>query len=65
MKEMEDRRGSMAVIVAGYERRDETFFDTNPGMRSRFNRYIDFPDYNAPELTEVFRRLVVQRQLRV
>ena len=65
MKEMEDRRGSMAVIVAGYEREMETFFDANPGMRSRFNRYIDFPDYNAPELTEVFRRLVVQRQLRL
>lgn len=65
MKEMEDRRGTIAVIVAGYEREMNTFFDANPGMRSRFNRYIDFPDYEPPELTEVFRRLVASRQLRL
>ena len=65
MKEMEDRRGNMAVITAGYDREMETFFDANPGMRSRFNRYISFPDYDPAELTEVFRRLVVQRQLRL
>ncbi len=65
MKDMEDQRGTKAVIVAGYQREMDTFFDANPGMRSRFNRYIDFPDYDAPELTEVFLRLVAQRQLRL
>jgi SpoVK/Ycf46/Vps4 family AAA+-type ATPase len=57
LKEMEDKRGQLSVIVAGYADRMETFFEANAGMRSRFTRYIDFPDYSAEELTEVFRRL--------
>lgn len=65
MKEMEDRRGTMAVIVAGYEKEMNTFFDANPGLTSRFNRYIDFPDYTAPELTKVFTSLVSSRQFRL
>ncbi|WP_081897333.1 AAA family ATPase [Massilia sp. BSC265] len=62
MKEMEDRRGAMAVIVAGYEREMNSFFDANPGMRSRFNRYVHFPDYDAVELTRVFSALAATRQ---
>ena len=65
LKEMEDKRGQLAVIVAGYADRMETFFDSNAGLRSRFTRYIDFPDYSAGELTEVFRRLCEARKLRV
>lgn len=57
LKDMEDKRGQLSVIVAGYADRMETFFEANAGMRSRFTRYIDFPDYSAEELTEVFRRL--------
>lgn len=62
MKEMEDRRGAMAVIVAGYEKEMNNFFDANPGMRSRFNRYVHFPDYDAAELTRVFSALAKKRQ---
>ena len=65
MKDMDDRRGQYAVIVAGYADRMETFFEANPGMRSRFTRYINFPDYSAEELTEVFRRLCGQRKLQL
>ncbi|WP_144639387.1 AAA family ATPase [Bordetella genomosp. 13] len=65
MKAMEDQRGQLAVIVAGYTREMEIFFDANPGLRSRFTRYIDFPDYSAADLTEVFTRLCRSRQLRL
>ncbi|MBC7728662.1 MAG: AAA family ATPase, partial [Microbacteriaceae bacterium] len=63
LKDMEDRRGKFAVIVAGYADRMEIFFESNPGLRSRFTRYIDFPDYSADELSEVSRRLCAERKL--
>ena len=65
VKGMEDGRGRFAVVVAGYADRMETFFEANPGLRSRFTRYIDFPDYSAAELTEVFGRLCAARRLRL
>lgn len=65
LKEMEDRRGSMAIVIAGYTKEMETFFEANPGLRSRFNRYIHFPDYDAPELTQVFTAQVASRKLRL
>ena len=64
LKEMEDRRGKLAVIVAGYADRMENFFQANTGLRSRFTRFIDFPDYSTDELTEVFRRMCAGRNLR-
>lgn len=65
LKDLEDRRGQFAVIVAGYADRMQTFFEANTGMRSRFTRFIEFPDYDAPELTEVFRRLCLERKLQM
>lgn len=65
LKEMEDRRGSFSVIVAGYSERMRKFIDSNPGLQSRFTRYIDFPDYNAEELFEVFQRMCEQDMLRL
>lgn len=54
LKLMEDHRHELVVIVAGYPRKMSTFIESNPGLKSRFNRYLDFPDYSAIELQSVF-----------
>ena len=56
LKRMEDDRGRLIVIVAGYTAEMRAFIDLNPGLKSRINRYIEFPDYTAAELAEMFRR---------
>jgi Holliday junction resolvasome RuvABC ATP-dependent DNA helicase subunit len=58
LKLMEDNRNDLVVIAAGYRDRMESFIDSNPGLRSRFTRFIDFPDYTPDELTTIFTRLV-------
>lgn len=57
VKAMEDNRDDFAVIVAGYEDEMAEFVASNPGLRSRFKTYIDFPNYSAEELTQIFERL--------
>lgn len=57
LAEMEQRRESMAVIVAGYEEDMRRFINSNAGLRSRFTRYIHFDDYNGQELAQIFKRL--------
>lgn len=42
------------VILVGYSNEMKQFIDSNPGLQSRFNRYIYFPDYNADELFQIF-----------
>jgi ATPase family associated with various cellular activities (AAA)/AAA lid domain len=54
LKRMEDDRGDLIVIVAGYPAPMEKFLESNPGIRSRFNKTIDFPDYIDDELVEIF-----------
>ena len=57
LKEMEDHRDDLAVIVAGYSEPMETFIRSNPGLKSRFNRFVHFDDFAPEELFEIFQSL--------
>ena len=54
LKAMEDLREDFVVIVAGYTELMKEFIGSNPGLKSRFNKYIEFPDYTADELVKIF-----------
>lgn len=54
VKRMEDDRGRLIVIVAGYGEEMNTFIESNPGLRSRFNTNVHFENFTAPELLEIF-----------
>lgn len=55
LKAMEDRRDDLVVIVAGYDAPMERFIRSNPGLESRFNRYLHFADYTTDEMVEIFK----------
>jgi stage V sporulation protein K len=57
LKRMEDHRGRLVVIVAGYPKLMNAFLNSNPGLRSRFSREITFPDYTARELVAITEKL--------
>ena len=52
-KALEDYRNDLVVIVAGYSEPMKNFFSSNPGLKSRFNTFIEFEDYNTKELLEI------------
>lgn len=54
LKRMEDDRERLVVILAGYSNEIQTFINSNPGLESRFNRYIYFEDYSPVELMDIF-----------
>ena len=54
LKLMEDHKDDLVVIVAGYSAEMERFIDSNPGLKSRFTTYIDFPDYTSEEMQQIF-----------
>ncbi len=55
LKAMEDHRDDFIVIVAGYPDLMKEFISSNPGLKSRFNQYIDFEDYTPEQLRDIFR----------
>lgn len=55
LKRMEDHRKDLSVIVAGYPNEMEDFIKSNPGLKSRFNRYFKFNHYNGEELLKIFK----------
>ena len=57
LKNMEDHRKDLIVIVAGYTDRMEAFIHSNPGLESRFNKYFFFEDYDAGQLMDIFRSM--------
>ena len=65
LKEMEDHRDRLVVIVAGYPEEMRRFIESNPGLRDRFTQYIHFPDYTPEELKEILRRLAEREGYRL
>ena len=57
LKNMEDHRKDLIVIVAGYAQPMERFLHSNPGLESRFNKYFYFEDYNGEELFSIFQSM--------
>ena len=57
LKNMEDHRKDLIVIVAGYSKPMERFLHSNPGLESRFNKYFYFEDYNGAELFAIFQSM--------
>lgn len=62
LKRMEDERERLVVILAGYVDEMKHFIDSNPGLQSRFTRYIHFPDYTPDELMEIFEKLLAKNE---
>lgn len=65
IKEMEDHRGEFGLIVAGYTDNMKRFLETNPGMKSRFDRTFHFLDFTEKELWEIGVNMFAQRELKI
>lgn len=61
LQAMENQRGDLVVILAGYKDRMATFFQANPGFHSRIAHHIDFPDYTLEELMQIAEMMVFQQ----
>ncbi len=65
LKLMEDHRDDLIVIVAGYTEPMQKFIRSNPGLQSRFNKFLHFDDYAPAELTEIFGYFAAQGQYKL
>ena len=64
-KALEDYRDDLVVIVAGYTEPMNKFFESNPGLKSRFNSFIEFENYQAEELEEIQVRMCEKNDYRL
>jgi len=62
LKRMEDARDRIIVIVAGYSDEMRRFVRSNPGLESRFTKFIEFPDYSVDELVSIFDSIAAKNQ---
>jgi len=62
LKRMEDKAGEFAVIAAGYTDEMNTFLESNPGMKSRFNHTFTFEDYTPSEMIEIFKQMAKKEE---
>lgn len=65
LKAMEDYRDNLIVIVAGYPDLMEEFLNSNPGLRSRFNKFINFEDYTGDELMSIFESMCAKQDYKL
>ena len=65
LKAMEDRREDLIVIVAGYDGLMDAFIHSNPGLESRFNRYLHFDDYTIDEMMAILDLQLKKAQYRL
>ena len=59
---MEDFRDSIIIIAAGYHEEMQVFIESNPGLKSRFNKYVYFEDYKPKELKEIFESIILKNK---
>jgi len=62
---MENNRDDLVVILAGYKDKMDTFFNSNPGMRSRIAHHLNFPNYSREELLAIGKLLLAQQNYRL
>ena len=62
---MENQRDDLTVILAGYTERMQTFFQSNPGFRSRIAHHVDFPDYSDDELLLIAEKIASEAEYRL
>lgn len=65
VKLMEDHRDNLVIIVAGYTEEMKTFLKSNSGLISRFNKFIDFPDYSREELVDIMDKMAEKTGLTI
>ena len=65
VQQMENLRGRIAVIAAGYPGPMADFAAANPGLASRFTVQVEFPDYSGPELVEILQAMAAGEEYRI
>jgi SpoVK/Ycf46/Vps4 family AAA+-type ATPase len=60
LKMMEDERGKFVVILSGYPEEMDIFLGSNPGLKSRFGRILNFPDFNLDQLLDIAKSMATE-----